>query len=447
MGSSNDFIYASIEIWGALLCFIAIVISVITRKANPRGRAAMMLLQFVSALLMLSDVAAWTLGGQPGQTNHILLHIAYFADFTFIYIDSVLFVWYLSEFSKPDDTGRFIGWGIRSLSIFAVIFTIVSSFNGMYYYIDADNIYHRGPLFTVSQTIGGVIMFCQILLILHGRKGMRPRLFWGILAYTVFPVIALGIQFCVYSPISRLNVGLAVSLLLMQLVSTLDQTHEIIEQREEIVRQKEDIVLQQKAINEMQVQVVISQIQPHFLYNSLNAIYYLCEKDPEKAQKAISQFSDYLRGNMDSLKSRDLIPFAKELHHVECYLSLEKMRFEEELNIEYDIQETGFMIPALGLQPVVENAVKHGVGKQMNGGTVRIASRREGDSCIVTVEDNGVGFDPSEGKQDERSHIGLENVRSRIEQMTGGTVQIESHIGEGTRVTLKIPSVGGNRGE
>ncbi|MCR5031972.1 MAG: histidine kinase, partial [Lachnospiraceae bacterium] len=350
------------------------------------------------------------------------------------------------DLNAHDDTADGLGFGIRSLSLIAIGLTFISCFNGMYYYIGPDNVYYRGPLFGVSQTIGGVIMGIQILLILHGRKGMRPAIFWGILAYTVFPVIALFIQFWVFSPISRLNVGLAVSLLLMQLLAMMDQSREIIEQREEIYRQKEDLVMQQQAINEMQVQVVISQIQPHFLYNSLNAIYYLCEKDPEKAQKAISNFSDYLRGNMDSLKGRELIPFSQELHHVECYLSLEKMRFEDELMIEYDIQETDFMIPSLGLQPVVENAVKHGVGKKLKGGTVKISSKRDGDTVIVTVEDDGVGFNPLEEKQDDRSHIGIENVRSRIRQMARGSILVESTVGVGTKVTIILPA-NMNKGE
>lgn len=190
---------------------------------------------------------------------------------------------------------------------------------------------------------------------------------------------------------------------------------------------------------ESKVAIMLSQIQPHFLYNSLSAIKALCDEDPQKASKAIERFSFFLRGNLDSLKSAAPIPFKKELDHVNNYLYLEKMRFEERLNIEYDIKCDNFMIPTLTLQPLVENAVRYGVTKNEDGGTVKISTWDTENKVHIKVEDNGPGFVPGEKVSDGRTHIGLENVQKRISEKANGFVNIESDLGKGTRVTITLP--------
>lgn len=184
---------------------------------------------------------------------------------------------------------------------------------------------------------------------------------------------------------------------------------------------------------------MLSQIQPHFLYNSLNSIYYLCDKDPKAARQAISDFSDYLRGNMDSLTRSAPVPFYRELKHLKNYLTLEKLRFDDTLEIVWDIQTEDFMIPALTVQPLVENAVKHGICKSENGGTVTI-STRECESCYeVEIRDDGAGFDPNGNPSDGKSHVGIENVRSRLSKMCGADLEITSEKGKGTTAIIRIP--------
>lgn len=184
---------------------------------------------------------------------------------------------------------------------------------------------------------------------------------------------------------------------------------------------------------------MLSQIQPHFLYNSLNSIYYLCGKDTQAARRAISDFSDYLRGNLDSLKRSTPIPFLTELKHVEVYLSLEKMRYEDELQIVYDIQTTAFSVPALTVQPIVENAVRHGLGRKIAGGKVTISTREFPDRYEIQVADDGVGYDANEIHDDNKSHVGIENVRMRLGSMCNGTLNIVGVHGIGTVATIEIP--------
>ena len=202
------------------------------------------------------------------------------------------------------------------------------------------------------------------------------------------------------------------------------------------------------------ISIMLSQIQPHFLYNSINAIRELCRINPEQAREALGDFAVYLRGNMDCLASHMPIHFSKELSHVETYLKLEKLRFGDDLNIVYDIQEMDFFLPSLTVQPLVENAVKHGICENENGGTLTLRSRKEGGNIIIEVIDDGVGFDTENPawQEDGHSHIGINNIRKRLQQMCGGSLTIKSSPGKGTAAVIELKikeesnkkSVGGN---
>ena len=194
-----------------------------------------------------------------------------------------------------------------------------------------------------------------------------------------------------------------------------------------------------RELSELNTTLMISQIQPHFLYNALNTIKYMTKKDPKTAEKAIVKFSNYLRANMDSLTQKEPIPFTKELEHVKNYIDIEQLRFGERLTIEYDIEVDAFTIPPLTIQPIVENAIKHGVNQKPEGGTVRISTREAEKAFVVIVSDNGVGYDVNQTLDDGRSHVGIKNIKKRLRTMLGATVETSSVIGEGTDVTITIP--------
>ena len=143
---------------------------------------------------------------------------------------------------------------------------------------------------------------------------------------------------------------------------------------------------------------------------------------------------------MDSLSVDVPILFENELNHTKAYLSLEKLRFEGDLKIKYDIQSTGFYLPALTLQPIVENAVSHGIRETKDGkGTVTIATRELDECYEIAVTDDGTGFDPDNYPESDKPHIGIENVRYRLKNMCGGTLSFQSAIGQGTVATISLP--------
>ncbi len=259
------------------------------------------------------------------------------------------------------------------------------------------------------------------------KKGKSKGILWICAIGAVLDVAAYYIK--------GNSIGLFFSLLAFQIYILCTG---ILSIREYVLWEKK-ISEQEAELMESRVAIMLSQIQPHFLYNSLTSISYLCGKDPAAAKHAINDFADYLRGNMDSLKQKTPVPFEMELKHVQIYLSLEKMRFEEELQIEYDIKVKEFRIPSLTMQPLVENAVKHGVGKSPDGGKVVISTREKENCYEVIVEDNGVGFDVNKIQEDGKTHIGIANVRSRLWEMSRATLDIVSAEGKGTTATITIP--------
>ena len=192
---------------------------------------------------------------------------------------------------------------------------------------------------------------------------------------------------------------------------------------------------------EQRIQIMISQIQPHFLFNTLSTIQALCLTDSDKAADTVGKLGAYLRQNLDSLNQAETIPFEKELEHVQLYTAIEMIRFPS-IQVDFRIEDDDFKIPALSIQPLVENSIRHGV-RARGEGRVTVRSWRDLDAHVITITDNGVGFDVEAAKHAEGTHIGIRNVTERIEKMCGGTVEINSKEGEGTSVTIRIPVKGG----
>ncbi|MDO4545768.1 MAG: histidine kinase, partial [Bacillota bacterium] len=423
----------ALEGWGFIFCLTTAFIIFISSKKRGKKENLLIAMMLVGMLLLFSDGIASVFRGDIRTTGCIIVVVANFM----AYLSSYALLWLFTSYliNRIDAEGsrliRFWMITIHILCAIAVVFLIISQFNHMYYYFDDAHLYTRGSWFWLSQVFGIIgTLGNMVLLLIHRNKierGERIALF----SYILLPSVAMIIQLFFYG-IALLNLSIAIALLWMYVALHMENTRLQIHQAEMLARQ-------QQQMNEIQIKVVLSQIQPHFLYNTLNSIYYLCGKEPETAQKAVSQFSEYLRGNLDSLKINEPIPFEVEMRHIKNYLSLEKMRFGEKLNIVYDISATNFMLPALSLQPIVENAVKHGVGKRRDGGTVTIRTLEKEDAFVVLVIDDGVGFNAAEKKNDERTHIGIENVRQRLWSMSKGKLIIDTKHGCGTRAALVIP--------
>lgn len=191
---------------------------------------------------------------------------------------------------------------------------------------------------------------------------------------------------------------------------------------------------------QLKVDLMLSQIQPHFLFNVLYVIQEICLIDAETASKAISDFSRYLRHNMDSLSINSPIPFSEELEHVRHYVALQQLRFGDALDVRYELACTDFQLPTLTLQPLVENAIRYGVRKSKDGeGTVIIRTQEFPDRYEVHVIDDGPGFVLDRLPDDGMSHTGIKNVRERLGRICGGELRVETEIDKGTDAAIILP--------
>lgn len=200
--------------------------------------------------------------------------------------------------------------------------------------------------------------------------------------------------------------------------------------------ESEKLVLKTQ-LTESRVSTMMSQIRPHFIYNTLGSIEQLCELDPQKAGELVHNFAKYLRGNFGELDNPKPILMSQEMEHVRYYVSIESVRFPD-MTFNFEMNSSDFYLPALSIQPIVENAIKHGLMKLQKGGTIRVVTYETNESYCVLVEDDGVGFDMSVLQQD-RKHIGIRNIRERLQAMVNGALEITSEIGKGTKVLITIP--------
>ena len=182
---------------------------------------------------------------------------------------------------------------------------------------------------------------------------------------------------------------------------------------------------------------MMSQIRPHFIYNTLGSIEQLCKMDPPKASDLVHNFAKYLRGTFGELDNPKPILMSQEMEHVHHYISIENVRFPD-MTFTFEMNSEDFHIPALTVQPIVENAIKHGLMKLPKGGTIHVVSYETDMAYCISVVDDGVGFDTT-ALTDERKHVGLRNIRERLKAMVNGTIEIDSKVGVGTTVLIKIP--------
>ncbi len=206
-----------------------------------------------------------------------------------------------------------------------------------------------------------------------------------------------------------------------------------------VMKQKRKLAKKEQELYDMQINILSAQISQHFIYNTLTTIKYLCKKDALLAAETVDEFAGYLRGNLEALTGDKTIWFSEELMHVKNFLAIEQKRFGKRINVIYDIREEAFMLPPLTLQPIVENAVKHGIAPKEQGGTIRISTGKNDTDYWIRVEDDGVGYCVKERAKEKKTHIGMCNVAGRVGGLCGGSVKVLSSFGEGTKVLIKIP--------
>lgn len=404
------------------LAVIAVLLATNRKKEKDRTKRCLTALTASLFAAVLTDIPTWLIADNSRVFVKILLFLCYAFSYAGVGFFHCYLVSYLNK--KAGTDMRLMYLAVPGAAVMPVLW-LCSMFNGMFFTIDAAGNYSHGAYYPVSQWVAALVGIVDIFLIVSCRKKLAAKNIAALLSYEIFPLIAISFETKMDSV--PLFAAMTISLLIIYTVVNSEQEKQLLKDNLELSEGRNALAL--------------SQIQPHFLYNSLTSIYRLCDVDPELAKKAVSDFSAYLRGNLNALKENTLISFREELRHIEAYLSLEKIRYDDYLEVKYDISVSEFFVPALAVQPLVENAVNHGIFDLPEGGCVTIATRETEDFYEISVIDNGTGFDES-AETEDKSRAGIASIKNKLDIMCRGTLEIDSSPGGGTRATVRIPKGG-----
>jgi len=418
----------AIELWGVAFCALGIACALMFARSNAYYRNLLIALFSLELVSAGGDAVAGLFRGQEGALAWAMTHAGNLLTF----FGSFLLVGVLATYicvRIEDAGGRPYTWWRRASHVAAVAMCVLAAL-GLFYYIDASNLYHRTDFYWAAAAFSVAVNGVNTALVALNARNLGWRAVVCLLFCSLTPMLASIPQAFLYG-LNFVMVAAVLGLVVLFLEMQSHAAHEMAAREREAA--------------ESRMAVMVSQIQPHFLFNSLDTIYGLVGEDEAKAKTAIVDFSRYLRANLESLKRTTPVPIETELRHVRTYLELEQMSDEGRLEFEIDAKAGGFLVPALSVQTLAENAAKHGVGQSERGGHIAVRTFEEGDAFVVQVTDDGAGFDPAQLESTEG--IGIANTRARLEAMCGGALDVKSEPGAGTVAIVRVPKRAEGDGE
>ena len=411
---------------GLIVAIIGLILTMASPYMEKVSRGFFM--EFFPLLIayIFSDLISQISLVMLGPDKAVLSRAAIFCESLFSSMLMPMLTWYLLKYAGKDP------WKSRIMYIACVflsgyiILLAITQFSTAIYYITEENIYHRGPLYPVLLLFPALLMLLNLAALLQNRKNLTVRQRQAFAVYIVIPFICMLIQMFLYG-LLLIVIGTSVSTLFMLIYIITDHMEQYVNEREENAR--------------AQAGIKVLQMRPHFIYNTMTSIYYLCEQNPKKAMETIDNFTNYLRKNFSAIAKNGTIPFKEELEHVRAYLAIEQVRFEDGLFVEFDTPHTNFRIPPLTLQPIIENSIKYGVDPESEPLYISVQTNETENGSEITVIDNGPGFDETDhAAYDNREpHIAIGNIRERLSMMCGGTISFTTRDEGGTVVRIWVP--------
>lgn len=404
----------SLLLFSALVTLFLLIGAITDMNRKSRFMSSFIILLISNILMQLGEAGIWFFAGE--LENIVLLNISAMMSMVFSYVLISAYAHCLTEFVCERKKVSFVpNYIIMAICSIYILLSVISLFNGMFFSFDENGCFVNGPMYGLVRAFDLIVIIIGIFWVMCYRKILTLREISFLISFNVLPLLSMTLQ-RFWEPTPQ-YMAVTLSLIVIYVLF-----------HGEITRQLAD----------SRISIMLSQIQPHFMHNMLTTIMYMCRTEPEEAEKTVGQFADYLRANMDSLTLKQCIQFETELKHVKTYWSLEEKRFGDKIRAVYDIQENSFMLPSLTIQPIVENAVKHGMrkGKQL---TVTIRTYSDVNNYYVEINDDGRGFDVNAFENDGKSHIGIKNVQQRLKMMCGGELMVNSVPDQGTDAVIKIP--------
>lgn len=404
----------SLLVFSALVTLFLLIGAITDMNRKSRFMSSFIILLISNILMQLGEAGIWFFAGE--LENIVLLNISAMMSMVFSYVLISAYAHCMTEFVCERKKVSFVpNYIILAICSIYILLSVISLFNGMFFSFDENGCFVNGPMYGLVRAFDLIVIIIGIFWVMCYRKILTLREISFLISFNVLPLLSMTLQ-RFWEPTPQ-YMAVTLSLIVIYVLF-----------HGEITRQLAD----------SRISIMLSQIQPHFMHNMLTTIMYMCRTEPEEAEKTVGQFADYLRANMDSLTLKQCIQFETELKHVKTYWSLEEKRFGDKIRAVYDIQENSFMLPSLTIQPIVENAVKHGMrkGKQL---TVTIRTYSDVNNYYVEINDDGRGFDVNAFENDGKSHIGIKNVQQRLKMMCGGELMVNSVPDQGTDAVIKIP--------
>ena len=422
MNNWLDIVNFSMDIAALMLMLIAVLSVAVNRSMDRRSRRFFGLLFTVLLLYVASDFLS-ILSTRLGDSAPFLPapSVGLFFSSLFSGMLIPMLTAYLLRCAGEDRRKSPVFHVIAALFALYAALLIATQFNGFLYYYTPDGVYHRGPWYPLLLAPPILSMLVLFAALLRRREKFSQRQLTAFLIYILLPLLGMLIQLAFYG-LYAIVLFTTVAAMFLYVSGLMDQVERTVRQQQELARQRASIM--------------VLQMRPHFIYNTLLSIYYLCRQDPDKAQQVVLDFSSYLRQNFTAIAKEDTIPFSEELEHTRAYLAVETARFEKKLFVHYDTPHTRFRLPPLTLQPIVENAVKHGLDPSLGPLEITVRTAETDKGSEIVVEDTGPGFTPAD---DDEPHIALANIRERLKLMCGGSLTIRSGEKGGTTVTITIP--------
>ena len=421
MNNAIDLINFSAAVTGLVIALLGLFFTLAMKSLEKWTRRFFVALFSVAAAYVASDLLSQVSLIFQGPDYAVLSRIAVFCESFFSSLLMPMITVYLLRCSGERRKRTPLFASMLTLWLVYVALLIFTQFSTEIYSISNKNVYQRGPWYFMLLVPPAAMMIMNCISLFFRRKQLTKKQRAAFTVYLLIPLGCMLIQMFSYG-LLMIVIGTSVSAMIMFVFILLDQVDHSIRQQKENAAQ--------------QASITVLQMRPHFIYNTLMSIYYLCKQDAEKAQQVILDFSSYLRKNFTAIAKADAIPFEEELEHTRAYLAVEQARFKDQLLVEFDTPFTDFRIPPLTLQPIVENAVKHGMDPELEPLFISISTRRQDGYAEITVDDSGPGYQPAD---DNEPHIGLDNVRERLKMMCKGDLTISRRDCGGTIVTIRIP--------
>lgn len=398
----------------------------LSHGAVLRRRMVLVLGLWAQLVASAGELICWVCYGQLGALAHAGLVIGSYLGLVFKVVVAVAIVVYVTT-DASDEPLRCLRrrhglLALLSLYMVDLLVCLINPFCGFFFSISEASTFQPGPLVAFYM----LMMLMQPLALFAATPRMRRQYGNG----TALRLIIGG---------SLILFALLVGPYTMRLFSTPSITLELLLLTVGVQLRLESALTEARTeAAETHARLLSGQIRPHFIFNSLNTIKTLIPEDAALAECMVQDFADYLRSHLDVMSSAYLIPFAEEMSHVRHYVSLESTSSERPIELITDCSVEDFSLPPLTVQPLVENSIRHGLRSRRDGGTILVRTRETSDAITISVIDDGCGFEPIEEGQESDRHVGIANVRERLERQCHGTLSIQSGS-QGTTVTITLP--------